>query len=250
MILPRTITIFSIDLHLYGIIIGIVVAIIYFRLEKSYPNKHFTLLFIFQAFVSLLLGRLFFIALDLSYFLNDPIEILAITNGGISLFGVLFGFIISSLLTSKKLGTSYFALLDEVFAILPLAQAVGRIGNFINQELFGPPTNLFWGIFIEEKYRPTQYKNCQFFHPLFLYEMILNLISFVIINRFVPKTSGYATGIYLINYGIIRLLMNRLRLDLKQLIGVFSIQDFIAIVMIIAGLLIIKARSIYSEKHD
>ena len=96
---------------------------------------------------------------SLSYYSKNPFEIFAIWHGGISiqggiLFGVLAGFVFSKI---KKV--PFLALADVLIPALPLAQSIGRWGNYFNQEAFGTPTNLPWGLFIEPKFRPFEYMN-------------------------------------------------------------------------------------------
>ena len=123
----------------------------------------------------------------LDEYLTHPVEILEVWRGGIHIYGAfIFGGIALILfLRYKKLPLLPF--LDGVGLGLLLGQAIGRIGNFINQELYGPPTTLPWGLHIDAAHRIppyndlTKYPDSVRFHPLFLYELIWDAIGFALI---------------------------------------------------------------------
>ncbi|OGC44067.1 prolipoprotein diacylglyceryl transferase, partial [candidate division WS6 bacterium RIFOXYB1_FULL_33_14] len=164
----------------------------------------------------------------------------AVWDGGLAFFGGLIGLLISTYLISKKKFLNYFKLTDSILLFLPLIQAIGRLGNFFNYELYGKPTSMYWGIYIPQEYREPPYLDYTHFHPVFLYESVLNLFTFVILisikKRF--KTEGFITGIYLLSYSLIRLLMNTLRID-KEYFLIFETSDLLSALFLISGILII-----------
>jgi phosphatidylglycerol:prolipoprotein diacylglycerol transferase len=157
-------------------------------------------------------------------YLQNPMEILQIWNGGIHIFG---GFIAGSIALwlycrIRRLPALIF--LDAIALGLPLAQAIGRWGNFINQELYGPPTTLPWGLRIdpEHRIRPyndlTVYPDTTRFHPLFLYESLWNLAGFTLLfwlsRRFGKQLRpGDLSLVYLIWYPLGRFFIEFLRTD-------------------------------------
>lgn len=237
--LPQRITVLSIDIYLYGIFLGLAIAIIYIKLEKSYPDDDLLIPFIIHGLASVVFGRLYYILVNPSYYISYPEQILRVDRGGISIIGVLIGIMLSSYILSRVRDHNYFKYLDRVAEITPIAQTVGRLGNFVNQELFGKPTSLPWGILIEKKNRPAEYIENQYFHPLFIYEGILNIISFYLIKHFSDKNKPYdSTSLFLINFGIIRLIMNRFRIDNDLFIGMIHVSDIFAILFILTGLML------------
>ncbi len=157
-------------------------------------------------------------------YLSNPIEILQIWDGGIHIFGAfIFGGIALWLYTKlNRLPT--FIYLDAIALALPLAQAIGRWGNFINQELYGPPTNLPWGLRIDPPHRIPPYNNLAEypestrFHPLFLYESLWNFLGFFLIfwisRRFAAQLKdGDILLLYLIWYPGGRFFIEFLRTD-------------------------------------
>ncbi|MDB9312207.1 prolipoprotein diacylglyceryl transferase [Spirulina sp. CS-785/01] len=160
----------------------------------------------------------------IGYYLSNPEQILQIWGGGIHIFGgFLFGGIALYLFTRiKNLPTLKF--LDAIALGLPLAQAIGRWGNFINQELYGPPTTLPWGLKIDPSRRISpyndlsQYPESVRFHPLFLYESLWNFIGFFLIfwisRRFGKQLkTGDIVLMYLIWYPFGRFFIEFLRTD-------------------------------------
>jgi prolipoprotein diacylglyceryl transferase len=100
----------------------------------------------------------------------------AVWRGGLGVWGGIFLGVLAGAVIVKRAGESVFAMMDAVAPGLLLAQGIGRIGNWWNQELFGKPTDLPWGLKIDLEHRPTQYLADPTFHPTFLYELIYDLI--------------------------------------------------------------------------
>jgi phosphatidylglycerol:prolipoprotein diacylglycerol transferase len=161
----------------------------------------------------------------LGEYISRPGEILAVWSGGLHIFGgFLFGGLALFLFTRwRRLPALVF--LDGVALGLPLGQAIGRWGNFINQELYGPPTRLPWGLRIDEDHRIGEYADLGRypvetvrFHPLFLYESLWNLLGFGIIfalsRRFEDRLRpGDVLLMYLIWYPMGRFFLEFFRED-------------------------------------
>lgn len=160
----------------------------------------------------------------IGYYLRNPGEILQVWTGGIHIFGgFLFG-AIALWLYCRIRHLPMLQFLDAVCLGLPLAQAIGRWGNFINQELYGPPTTLPWGLRIDAPHRIppyndlTQYPDSTRFHPLFLYESLWNVAGFALIfwisRRFKAQLKpGDILLLYLIWYPFGRFFIEFLRTD-------------------------------------
>jgi phosphatidylglycerol:prolipoprotein diacylglycerol transferase len=157
-------------------------------------------------------------------YLANPIEILQIWSGGIHIFGAFIAGGIALWLFTRIRHLPLLIYLDAIALGLPLAQAIGRWGNFINQELYGPPTTLPWGLRIDPEHRIPPYNNLATypaslrFHPLFLYESIWNLIGFGFLlwisRRFNHQLQdGDIALLYLIWYPLGRFFIEFLRTD-------------------------------------
>ena len=116
-----------------------------------------------------------------NYYFSHPFEIINIRQGGLGIPGAVVGGTIGLLVFSKKRGLNFLEWADIIAPGLALAQAIGRWGNFVNQELYGPPTDLPWGIYIDPAHRLTGYENFSHFHPMFFYESVWNFFNFLLL---------------------------------------------------------------------
>jgi phosphatidylglycerol:prolipoprotein diacylglycerol transferase len=160
--------------------------------------------------------------LDTAAYFADPIKIFQVWNGGLGMPGAIAGGVLGLWLYTIRHKLQFTTWLDVGSPGLALAQAVGRWGNFVNRELYGKPTDLPWGIFIEPQYRLPGYTEFERFHPTFLYESILNLgvclALLWIARRFADRLKpGDIFLCYLILYPAVRFFMEFLRLDSSTL---------------------------------
>jgi len=168
-------------------------------------------------------ARIYDVFLELPYFLANPLNIFKIWQGGLAIHGAIIGGLIALWLYAKKYQHNFWQLAAIIATSLPLAQAIGRWGNYFNQELFGYPTNLTWGIPIDLAHRPWQYLNYEYFHPTFLYESLGNLIIFIIlftlhikkVTTRLPDGQGYELRVtsYLLLYSLLRFATEFIRID-------------------------------------
>ena len=144
-----------------------------------------------------------------------------IWGGGIAIHGALIAGTISVILFCRFRKQPLWDVLDVLLPSVALGQAIGRWGNFFNNEAFGLPTSLPWKLFIPYIYRPSIFSNASYFHPTFLYESIWNLLIFSLLialfkrdrRRLIRLPSGAITCIYLITYSLGRLWIEALRID-------------------------------------
>ncbi len=176
---------------------------------------------------------------------------IAIWEGGLALYGGLLVGAIVMYVYTKKWGASFPDFLDSVAPAVPLAQAMGRFGNYFNQELFGTPTDLPWGLEIDPQYRPEKYVDYETFHPTFLYESLLNVaLAFTIIwaGKRYPSLRGRLIGIYFMGYGFIRFLTELIRTDTTfRFIGL-SRNAWVSIGVMILGAVVLWWKRIRVEK--
>lgn len=187
------------------------------------------------------------LGVDASYYFNHPIEIFNIRNGGLGIPGAVIGGAFGLWIYSKKKKFDFFVWADIIAPGLAIAQAIGRWGNFVNQELYGPPTDLPWGIFIEPSHRLQGYESFTHFHPMFLYESIWNLLNFFILatlskNENQRELKGELFLIYLIIYAVGRFLLEFIRLDASFISNFNANQITMAFVAIVSFVLVIIRR--------
>ena len=183
----------------------------------------------------------------LGYYLQNPGQILQVWGGGIHIFGgFIFGSIALWIFTRiRKLDALPY--LDAIALGLPLAQAIGRWGNFINQELYGPPTTLPWGLRIDRTHRIAPYNDYSTypestrFHPLFLYESLWNFLGFALIfwlsRRFAQQLKpGDIALMYLIWYPLGRFFIEFLRTDSWFFAGTpFNVVHILTAIAVLVG---------------
>ncbi len=226
-------------MSIYGLIIGVAI-IVGVELIKKYNHNISYLDILFILFFVLFGARLLFVFHNIEEIKQGLINPIAVWDGGLAFYGAVIGLIIALFFLSKRKRIPFLKISDSILLFLPLIHSIGRIGNFFNYELYGLPTNLPWGIYIPTENRYSQYLEYSHFHPVFIYESILNLINFYLLFKLFGKkvTTGVITSIYLINYSIIRLLMNTLRIDKEFFMGIES-SDLFSILFLIIGIIIL-----------
>ncbi len=187
--------------------------------------------------------------LTLQHYLQNPLEMLQIWNGGLGIYGGLVGGAIGILYYARRHHQPVLKWLDVVAPTVLVAQAIGRWGNFVNQELYGAPTDLPWGIYIPPDKRVTGYGQFERFHPLFLYECVLNLLAFGLLlfveRRYRERLrDGDILLLYFMLYPIIRFLLDFVRLDSNGF-GPLTTAQVVSLLVFFAALaaLLIRHRS-------
>ena len=187
-------------------------------------------------------ARLYHVLTDWHLFADDPLRILQIQQGGLGLPGVIVGGAIGAYVGARRAGCLPFGVFDCIVPGLVLAQALGRWGNWFNQELFGGPSALPWAVEIDQQFRPAAYVDVATFQPTFLYESLWNLgvfglLMLLVIPRLWNRArSGTIFASYLVLYGVGRLWVEALRVDpAHEILGV-RLNDWVfGFVVLLAG---------------
>lgn len=172
------------------------------------------------------------------FYLTHPLDALSIRRGGLGIPGAVIGGGLVFYLYCRWKGVSFSSWADVIAPAIPLGQAIGRWGNFINQELYGAPTDLPWAIFISPENRLAQFAEYATYHPIFLYESLWNLGSVFLLLWIARKWKDWLLPgdlflIYLVSYPIIRILLDFLRLDASEVGGVNANQTFMGVVLVL-----------------
>ena len=165
-------------------------------------------------------ARSYYVVLRWDYFLSHPAEAINIRLGGLSFHGALIVGTIAFAVLCRRARQPFLWWSDAVVPGVALAQAIGRWGNWANQEAFGTPTSAPWGLWIDPDRRPPQFADIERFHPTFLYESLFNLANAALLSWLalrIPRSArlghGDVLAIYLVNYGAARFLIERIRTD-------------------------------------
>lgn len=232
------------------------------ELSKKYPDLLETLFLI--AFPCGLLGaRIWYIVSELDYYLSDPLSMLRVWEGGLAIQGGVIGGILAGfiVLKVKKVEISFRRMVDIIVPNILIAQSIGRWGNFFNQEVYGecvPRDSISWvPDFILDNmnggkiYCRTGYVAT----PLFLYEGLLTLFGFILISLVIRhlyknRVDGELGALYLLYYGLIRIIMEPLRSEeyIMRIFGNVSMSVLMSALFIIAGVAIIIYLEINRKK--
>lgn len=235
-------TLFGIDVMWYGIlmatgmILGTIIAIREAKRVGILEDDVLNLAII--AIPSGLLGaRLYYVLFNWSYYSQNTSQILNFRGGGMAIHGALIGGILAGYIYTRIKKIDFLKMADTVMIGMPLAQAIGRWGNFINGEAHGGPTNLPWGILV----------NGVRVHPTFLYESIwdLGLFIFLWIFRKKKQYEGQIIVYYITLYSLGRFFVEGLRTD-SLMLGPLRMAQVISLVGVIGGI----ACHIYLSKRN
>ncbi|MCR6545171.1 prolipoprotein diacylglyceryl transferase [Dehalobacterium formicoaceticum] len=218
----------------YGILISIGMALgtylAYREAEKQKLDPEHVINLVVVAIPLALLGaRLYYVIFyNLEYYLANPGEVLAVWHGGLAIHGGLIGGILGGYLVVRHYKLNFWQMADIVAPSIILGQAIGRWGNFFNQEAYGFETDLPWAMYIDGAFR----------HPTFLYESIWNLMVFFILifirrKSFLRKGDLFAG--YVILYSLGRVIIESFRTD-SLMFGPFRVAQLASILGIIAGI--------------
>lgn len=188
----------------------------------------------------------------MEYYLSHPLEILNTRQGGLGIPGAVIGGVIALVIYTRRHHLNFFTWADVIAPGLALAQAIGRWGNFFNQELYGPPSTLPWAIYIDPSHRLLGYEEYATYHPMFLYESLWNLFSFFLLmvvgrkyeDRLMP---GDIFWVYLVVYPIGRFFLEFIRLD-PSFVGGFNANQVTMAVVAIFGLSMLGLNRIRAKR--
>lgn len=175
---------------------------------------------------------------------GNLVDALRIWEGGLGIWGAISLGVLGAYLYFKthKTSLSFGQLLDCLAPGVVLAQAIGRLGNYFNQELFGRPTSLPWGLEIDPDKRPAGYESFETFHPTFLYELIwCVLVAYLLIKlpgltKKLVSRNGDIFALYVLGYTLGRLWIEALRIDQANLILGLRLNIWVSLVVIITSL--------------
>ena len=192
-------------------------------------------------------ARAWHVLTDWQKFQGRWLDVFAIWEGGLGIPGGLLLGVAVGVVVARRRGLPVPLLLDAVAPAIPVAQAIGRLGNWFNQELFGGPTDLPWGLRIEPDQRPARFADDSTFHPTFLYEALWNVALagvLVLVGRRLRLRDGQLFALYVAGYAVGRLWVEALRVDpASRLLGLrVNIWTSLAALAIAAAVFIVRQR--------
>lgn len=246
-----------VQIYWYGFLLVIAAAGCWFLLLKFAKDQalkaHLTNLVFYLILFGLLGARIYHVLFyNFNYFFHHPWSVFLLWQGGLAIHGAIIAGFLTVYFYARKHRLSFWKLSDYLALVLPLGQAIGRWGNYFNQELFGKPCSEAWCIPIETVNRPPEFISQTHFHPVFLYESIMNLALFVILLALFNKKNrpaGQLTLWYLIGYSFIRFWTEFLRLDSRAFFpGLKPVQWLCLLVM--AGAFVFYRKTAFRSAAD
>jgi prolipoprotein diacylglyceryl transferase len=199
-------------------------------------------------------ARLYHVATDYQRFQGRWLDVFAVWEGGLGIPGGLLAGVLTGVVLARRRGLPAGELLDVVAPAIPVAQAIGRLGNWFNQELYGRASDLPWAVRIDPEHRPDGLEDVATYHPTFLYEALWNLaLAGVLlwVERRVRLRRGQLFTLYVAGYALGRLWVESLRIDAAtELLGVrVNIWTSLVALLAAGALFSIRSRSVTDESH-
>lgn len=234
----------NLEIHWYGVIIclGMVLCMILgLRRTKSYGIKNDDLLdyILFAIPVSIICARIYYVAFNFGEYKDNPSEIFKIWNGGIAIYGAVIGIVLVALVATKIKKRSFLHILDFALPYVMLGQAIGRWGNFVNQEAYGSATSSKYFLGMTGDIIAGEAGANVLVHPTFLYESawcLLGFVFLVIYRKKLQKNIGEITALYMIVYGVERAVVEGLRTDSLMIGGVIRVSQWLSVILVVVGI--------------
>ncbi len=247
-------------IHFYGVFVAAAIAVAFVVASNRYkklggePPDLISRIGIWIIVAGFVGARAGFVMTHSGQFAGRWWAVIAIWEGGIVLFGGLLGGAIAAYFLMRHYKGDMLIGVDAAAIAIPLAQAIGRWGNYFNQELFGTPSTLPWAIQIAPQNRPAQYAQFSTFHPTFLYESLWNLlvVGFLLwLERRKVLVKGNLFFCYLALYGVMRFLLELIRTDTTfRFLGI-SRNGWVALAATVGAVIVIVVRQFRAQpgKH-
>ncbi|MBN6885339.1 phosphatidylglycerol---prolipoprotein diacylglyceryl transferase [Cytobacillus horneckiae] len=257
---PVAISLGPLQIRWYGLIIGIGIALALIVAMRESDKRGlgkdiFADLMLWAIPISIICARIYYVIFQWDYYSQNPGEIIKIWNGGIAIHGALIGAVITAYIFAKRRGVSFWQLADIAAPSIILGQAIGRWGNFMNQEAHGEEVTRQ---FLENLHLPEfiingMYINGAYYHPTFLYESLWNFAGFflLIALRKVNLRRGELFLTYVIWYSIGRFFIEGMRTDSLMATEFLRAAQMISVVLVVGAVAILIYRRVkgYSKER-
>ena len=247
-----------ISIHWYSILLILAISIggiiVYKESKKQGLSKDFVFDLLFYTVIFGLIGaRLYYVLFNLDYYLNDPIEIIKVWNGGLAIHGGIIAGLTTIIVYCKKKQINSLLMLDIIVLGLIIAQAIGRWGNFFNMEAYGGEISreTLQSFYLPNFIIEGMYINGTYHIPTFLMESIWCLLGFILLLVVFKRKNnkiGETTSLYLIIYGLGRFFIEALRTD-SLLIFNIKMAQVVSISMVVIGVVLFIISSKKQKKY-
>jgi prolipoprotein diacylglyceryl transferase len=230
--------------HMYGLILaaGVLVAVWFAEhrwRRRGYPRDGIYDISFWVVIWGVIGARLYHVITDYQLFEHDPLRAVQIWKGGLGIWGAVIGGGIAVIVVTRRRHMPTLAVMDCMAPAIVLAQAIGRWGNYFNQELFGKPSTLPWALEIAPAHRPAGYVQYATFQPTFLYESLACLaicgILLLVEHRAALKL-GQTFALYVILYTFARFWFENMRIDPAHHIAGLRLNAWVSIAVCLLGI--------------
>jgi len=195
-------------------------------------------------------ARAYHVATDSELYRGHWLDAFKVWDGGLGIWGGVAAGVVVGLIVARRMRLPGPALLDTVAPAIPLAQAIGRWGNWFNQELFGRPTRLPWALHIDASHRPVAFSQYATFHPTFLYESLWDLAVVAIVlwaERRLRLRPGYLFAVYVAAYSFGRFFTEWLRIDNAHRFLGMRLNDWTSVILFVAAAAVLMVGGVRSR---
>lgn len=246
---PIALQIGGLAIHWYGIIIASAVVIAFLLTipeakRQNFDHEKFIDLLIWAIPLAIISARIYYVAFEWSYYSQHPGDIIKIWEGGIAIYGALIGAVVTAIIFTRIKKISFWQIVDIAAPSLIIAQAIGRWGNFMNQEAYGEAVSR---TYLEGLHLPMFIINQMniegvYHHPTFLYESLWSIVGFIVllvIRRLLPLKSGEVFISYVIWYSFGRFFIEGMRTD-SLMLDIFGadlrVSQVLALLLVLGGI--------------
>ncbi len=232
-----------VSLHVYGLLLAVGVIAAALMAERrwarwGHDRQAFQRIVVVVVICGIVGARLYHVVTDYQLFEDDWARVFEIWEGGLSIWGAVLGGAAGVVVMTRRLRVDTLTMMDAIAPALLVAQAIGRWGNYVNQELFGKPSTLPWALEIDPAHRPAGYEQFATFHPVFLYESLYCIVLLAVLmgveRRFVLRR-GQTFAAYVALYPLGRFFFELLRIDEANEILGMRVNAWVSLVVFAAG---------------
>ena len=249
-------------IYWYSVFILTAFVVGYFLASREFKRHNLSLSFLNDYFfylipIVILGARIYYVIFEWEFYAQNLTQIFAIWNGGLAIHGGVFAGIIFTIYYTRKHHINTLKLMDIAAPSLILGQAIGRWGNFFNQEAYGSATSLssLMNLPIPQFVIDGMIINGIYYHPTFFYESVACLIGFtimILVRRYKKLKLGYISAIYFVVYGITRFFIESMRQD-SLMLGSIKVAQLVSLLLVLVGIILFikqtKSKTLYNSKE-
>ncbi|MFH1910034.1 MAG: prolipoprotein diacylglyceryl transferase [bacterium] len=238
----------SISIKWYGVLVALAIALCYILILREIrrgkiDESKFDTFFLITILSGLVGARIGFVIQNISYYSQDILGIFKFWDGGLSIHGAIILGVLGLYISTRVLKLNFVKISNIIAPYLFLGGAIGRWGNFFNQEIIGKPATGLLKMSVDLANRSLGFENIQYFHPVFLYESILFILAFTLYFIFRKKLKNFAIYYTLIVYSLIRVIVEFWRIDYRPIFLHLDLAQIVSLAIIFISIIFCLALS-------